>query len=129
MRLSRKTATLVALVAVSGLFSPALAQADSANNPKADIQSSNAYCGADLTAQPVIGFTNYHREGNVVSVEYHLKGAIPNSVYSVELWGDLCSFFGSVDTITTNKIGDRAALPGYAASRDRRIRRPASRAM
>jgi len=34
----------------------------------------------------VIGFTNYHRTGNTVSVEYHLKGAIPNSTYTVELW-------------------------------------------
>ncbi len=102
------TAALVALVGVvalslssSGLALPA----GSPNNPKADIQSGNFFCGADVAALPVIGFTNYHRVGNAVSINYHLKGAIPNASYRVELWGNACSFFGVVTTITTNQNG------------------------
>ena len=96
-------AVVVALAAV-GAFA-LTASADSSNNPKADIQSGNAFCGADVPALPTIGFTNYHRQGNTVMVEYHLKNAIPNSVYQVELWGNFCSFFGVVTTITTNGRG------------------------
>jgi hypothetical protein len=40
-----------------------------------------------------------------VSIEYHLKGAIPNATCVVQLWGDACSFFGVVTTITTNSNG------------------------
>jgi hypothetical protein len=53
----------------------------------------------------VIGFTNYHREGNTVSVNYHLKGALPNATYQVELWGNSCTFFGVITTLTTNENG------------------------
>lgn len=97
------TVGLVAFLA-AGAFALSAA-ADSANNPKADIQSGNAFCGADFTTAPVLGFTNYHRDSNVVSVEYHLKNGIPNSTYFVSLWGDACSFFGNVATVTTNANG------------------------
>ena len=102
------TTALGAVLAVGALFavSPILAaQSASPNNPKADIQSGNSFCGADLTALPVIGFTNYHRQGNVVSFNFHLKNALPNTTYRIELWGDFCSFFGITDTITTNSKG------------------------
>jgi hypothetical protein len=79
--------------------------AESGNNPKADIQSGNQFCGADIPTLPVIGFTNYHRQGNTVSIEYHLKNGIPNSTYTISLWGNACTFFGNVTTVTTNGNG------------------------
>ena len=96
----------VALVVVIGAATFALsAAAAGGNNPKADIQAGNGACGADLTALPVVGFTNYHRTGNSVTVQYHLKNALPNATYVVQLWGDACSYFGTVTTITTNSNG------------------------
>src|SRR5947209_4679205 len=95
------TVALIALVAVIGILlsSPTAGArpvwADSpasASNAKADIQRGNLFCGADMPALPVIGFTNYHRVGNVVSITYHLKGADPNSMYLVQLWRDACTF-------------------------------------
>jgi hypothetical protein len=106
-----KKGALVAAIAAVGvcallLTSPLFAaRGASPNNPKADIQLGNAACGADLSALPVIGFTNYHRQGNVVSFQFHLKDAVPNTTYRIELWGNACSFFGITDTITTNSKG------------------------
>ena len=106
MRRRVLTGVLVTLVGVLGLFLTAsTAGADSPNNPKAPIQSGNAFCGFDFPELPVIGFANYHRQGNTVSVNFHLKGAIPNATYQVQLWGDFCSFFGVMTTVTTNKNG------------------------
>jgi len=102
----RRQMFAVAAAAVVALVVLALpAGAASGKNPKANIQSGNAFCGANVSSLPVIGFTNYHRVGNTVSVEYHLKKAIPNSTYVVELWGDSCSFFGVVTTVKTNSNG------------------------
>ena len=98
----------LAAAAVSALLvvSPIVAaRGDSPNNPKADIQAGNFFCGADLTAAPVLGFTNYHRQGNTVSINFHLKDATPNTSYRIELWGNVCSFFGIVTTVTTNSNG------------------------
>jgi hypothetical protein len=99
------TATVVAMLGIGGASLTSLAAAESDNNPKADIQSGNFFCGFDLTSAPVIGFTNYHRTGDTVSIEYHLKGAIPNATYTVSLWGDSCSYFGDVTSVTTNAKG------------------------
>jgi hypothetical protein len=93
---------VVALMVVSPIVA---ARGESPNNPKADVQQGNNFCGADLTAAPVIGFVNYHRQGNVVSFQFHLKGAAPNTTYLIQLWGNACSFFGTTDTITTNSKG------------------------
>src|SRR5947207_11281375 len=95
---------MVLIALTAGIFALS-ASAGSANNPKANIQSGNHFCGADLAALPVIGFTNYHRQGNTVSIEYHLKNAIPNATYRVDLWGNACTFFGVVTTVTTNRKG------------------------
>lgn len=54
------------LVALALTLSAPTAWADSPNNPKADIQSGNFFCGADVPTLPVIGFTNYHRTGDTV---------------------------------------------------------------
>jgi hypothetical protein len=114
----RRQMFAVAAAAVLALVVLALpAGAASRNNPKANIQSGNAFCGANVSSLTVIGFTNYHRVGNTVSVEYHLKNAIPNSSYSVQLWGNSCSFFGYVKTVKTNSKGvangtGAVAVPG-----------------
>jgi hypothetical protein len=114
MRKRFLTATLIALVAAIGVLlssptvgaRPAIGESPgSENNPKADIQKGNGFCGADVPTLPVIGFVNYHRQGNVVSINYHLKNGVPNATYFVSLWGDACSFFGNVATITTNGNG------------------------
>lgn len=98
--------TIACLLTAGALAIPAAALADSPNNPKADIQQGNAFCGADLPNLPVIGFTNYHRiDATTISVEYHLKNAAPNTTYQVQLWGGACSFFGVVGDVTTNKNG------------------------
>lgn len=76
--------------------------AGSANNPKASIQQGNLFCGADRPDLPVIGFSNYHRSGNTVSVDFHLKNAMPKANYRIELWGNSCSFFGIAKTVKTN---------------------------
>ena len=108
------TVALVALVAVIGILlsSPTAGArpvwADSpgsANNPKADIQMGNYFCGADLTTAPVIGFVNYHRTGNVVSINWHFKGAPPNTTYQIQMWRDICTFHGVLGTVTTNGNG------------------------
>ena len=102
----RRQMFAVAAATVLALVILALpAGAASGNNPKADIQAGNGYCGANVTTLPVVGFTNYHRVGNTVSIQYHLKTGIPNSTYYVELWGNACSYFGLVATVNTNSNG------------------------
>jgi hypothetical protein len=94
-----------ALLAVTAIGAFVLSASAGSSNPKAPIQSGNAQCGANLTTRPTIGFTNYHRQGNMVSFQYHLKGAIPNAAYRVDLWGNACSRFGILATIHTNGNG------------------------
>jgi hypothetical protein len=77
----------------------------SANNPKADVQQGNHFCGANHPEFPVIGFVNYHRSGTTVSVNFHLKGAAAKTSYRIELWGDTCTRFGILGTVTTNPHG------------------------
>ena len=103
--MKKRVLTMVLVAVVGAGISALSATADSAGNPKADIQAGNGYCGADVQSLPVAGFTNYHRTGDTVSIEYHLKNGVPNSTYTVELWGDACSFIGVVTTVTTNGNG------------------------
>jgi hypothetical protein len=84
---------------------PAAQGGGSANNPKANIQQGNLFCGADHPELAVIGFSNYHRSGNTVSINFHLKRATPKASYRIELWGNSCSFFGIVKTVITNGHG------------------------
>ena len=102
----RFVTTLAAVVVATGVFA-FTAGAESPNNPKADIQQGNGFCGADLPALPVIGFANYHRTGNTVTVQYHLKNGHPNTEYSiVSLWTAPCTYLGDFSApITTNKNG------------------------
>ena len=101
----KKNLVFAAVVSAAFWLMAGIGLAASPNNPKADIQSGNFFCGADLTAAPVLGFTNYHRTGNTVTIEYHLKGAIPNATYIVSLWGNSCTKFGDVTTVKTNGNG------------------------
>jgi hypothetical protein len=77
----------------------------SANNPKAPIQENNSFCGADLPALRVIGFVNYHRTDNTVTVNWHFKDAMPNFTYQIQLWRDACTFHAILGSITTNQNG------------------------
>jgi hypothetical protein len=94
-------ALLLALVLVAFAFP---AGAASPNNPKANIQADNSNCGNPTTGA-VIGFVNYHRTGDRVSFQYHLKHGKPGHTYVIQLWGDLCSFFGQGRQFTTNRNG------------------------
>lgn len=93
------------LGAILALALVSTAWAASGSNPKADIEAGNGYCGADVPSLPVVGFVNYHRTGDTVSIEYHLKDARPNEAYTVELWGNGCTYFGTLGTVTTNGNG------------------------
>jgi len=81
----------------------ALAASD--NNPMAPIEQGNGFCGIDVPSLPHIGFANFHRNGDTVSVEYHLKGARPDTVYHFSLWGGPCVFIASLPDVTTNDNG------------------------
>ena len=76
----------------------------SASNAKADIQEGNLGCGFG-TGKPVIGFVNFHRLGNRVSINFHLKDGSPNTNYVVSLWGQGCSFAAFLGSTTTNQNG------------------------
>lgn len=89
-------------------FSLSSAGALAASNAKATTWLGKGDCGSAITAPYTpIGFVNFHRVGNTVSVSlnYHLKDAPPNTTFSVSLWGAPCfpiAFFGNV---TTNSDG------------------------
>lgn len=114
MRKRFLTVALIALVAAIGvlLSSPTVGakpvygdSPGSSNNPKEDIQENNNLCGADVTTARVLGFANYHRTGNTVTVNWHFKDGMPNFTYQIQLWRDFCTFHAVLGTITTNQNG------------------------
>ena len=105
----RLGAALLTGVAVLALGAAPVA-AESDNNPKADVQQNNSFCGADLPANPVIGFANFHRSGETVTVNFHLKGAKPNTTYWIQLWTGCTGYLGpgpfpGTEEVVTNKNG------------------------
>jgi hypothetical protein len=82
-----------------------VALAHSSHSAKAPIQAGNASCGGNETTDKVIGTTSYHRLGDTVKISYDLKHALPNSEYTVELWGNSCEEFAVVGEVITNKKG------------------------
>jgi hypothetical protein len=80
--------------------------AESPDDPKADIQQGNYFCGADLSTLPVIGFAKYQRSGETVSVKFRLKSARPDHTYYISLW-TRCSPLSALPgvAVTTNKKG------------------------
>ena len=107
-RLILRATVLFALAAI-GVFSVASTSrsVQAADNAKADIFQLKSDCGSPVTAPyKDIGFTNFHRNGNEIMFEYHLKDAPPNATFSVSLWGGGCTFASPVlGTITTNSNG------------------------
>jgi hypothetical protein len=108
MRKSRIIAALAALpiAAALALGSAGTAFAASDNNPQADIQQGNGFCGFNDTALPVIGFANYHRVGDTITVNYHIKDGRPDTVYHFSLWANPgCFPVGTLPDVTTNDNG------------------------
>jgi hypothetical protein len=107
MRLSFKRLLTVSVVALG--IAASAAGAGNSNNPKADIQQGNSFCGANVPTLPVIGFVNYHRsaDGATVSVNVHIKGAPAGDTYYVLLYTNTCSYVGGYpnNVITTNSNG------------------------
>ena len=115
----RKLRTLLVGVALAAAVgAPASVGAVSANNPKAEIQYGNFFCGADHPELPVAGFVNFHRSGNTVRLNVHIKHGLPKNDYLVQLWSGACVPLGSAPaTVTTNRKGVananvRFAVPG-----------------
>jgi hypothetical protein len=61
------------------------AAADSPHNPKADIQRENQFCGVEGSYE-AMGFVNYHRTGDRVRAQFHIKAGEPNHTYHVLLF-------------------------------------------
>ncbi len=100
-------AAAIAGLGALGLAAPALAA--SASNANGDLYANNAFCNGaqNKTAANDVGFANFHRSqgGSSVSLEYHLKDALPNATYTVELFEGNCSFDKVLGTVTTNDQG------------------------
>ena len=109
----RALAILPALVL--GLTAAALAvpvaasAATEAHNAKAPILRLNGACGASNPALKHIGFVNFHRVRNTVSLNVHLKGARPHTRYNVFLFENAPKFCHLIDgrlgTVNTNGAG------------------------
>ena len=117
-RMRKLRSLLLGVALAAAVVAPASVGAASANNPKANIQYGNAFCGVDVPTLPVAGFVNFHRSGNTVRLNVHLKRALPRNAYQVQLWSGDCVFLGAAaGTVTTNKKGVananvRFAVPG-----------------
>jgi len=107
MRTYRMLAAALSLAgaAALGLASGGAASAASDSNPMAPVQQGNGFCGVSHPELPGIGFANYHRNGDVVTVNYHIKDGRPGTVYHPELWGGPCAFIASLPDVTTNGNG------------------------
>jgi hypothetical protein len=89
---------------------PATASAaPEAHNAKAPILARNGECGASVPGLKHIGFVNFHRVRNIVSLNVHLKGARPHARYNVFLFENAPHFCHLIDgrlgTIGTNGEG------------------------
>ena len=80
-----------------------------AHNAKARILATNGACGASDPALKPIGFVNFHRVRNAVSMNVHLKGARPHAMYNVFLFENAPRFCHLIDgrlgTVRTNGEG------------------------
>ena len=80
-----------------------------AHNAKARILVTNGACGASNPALKHIGFVNFHRVRNTVSMNVHLKGARPHAMYNVFLFENapiFCHLIGGrLGAVRTNGEG------------------------
>ena len=89
---------------------PATASAAAkAHNAKAPILAANGACGASIHGLKHIGFVNFHRVRNTVSLNVHLKAAHPHARYNVFLFENAPKFCHLIDgrlgTVSTNGEG------------------------
>lgn len=86
----------------------AASAATQAHNAKAPILAHNGACGASPEFKQ-IGFVNFHRVRNMVSLNVHLKGGHPHARYNVFLFENAPRFCHLIDgrlgTIRTNGAG------------------------
>ena len=105
--MKRRLLVVLAILVGALTVGVALASGDDADNAKAGIWAPKGDCGSPVTAGfTSIGFVNFHRVGNTVSLNVHLKGAQPDATYNVFLFGDGCTLIdGNLGTVTTNDHG------------------------
>jgi hypothetical protein len=104
MKLAKPVLASIAAVAIAATsFSGALAA--NADNANAATLAGKADCGSTNTNFSAIGFVNYHRVGDTLSLNYHLQGALPNATYTVQMWGPPCNFLATLGTVKTNSNG------------------------
>jgi hypothetical protein len=97
------TAGAVATTALLVGLGPTAANAAPAANANAPLDTSS--CGTG--SAPNVGFVNFHKVGNTVSLNVHLKDAQPNTTYQVALNERIpggCAGAGGA-SITTNSNG------------------------
>jgi hypothetical protein len=102
-------ALMVGLMTAVLAVPTAASAATEAHNAKAPILAHNGACGASKPALKHIGFVNFHRVGNTVSLNVHLKGGNPHARYNVFLFENAPKFCHLIDgrlgTIRTNGAG------------------------
>ena len=110
---------------ITAMFAvPAAASvATEVHNAKARILAHNGACGASVHRLKHIGFVNFHRVRNIVSLNVHLKGADPHARYNVFLFENApnsCHLIdGRLGVVSTNVKGVgnghfRAMVPAKA---------------
>ena len=99
---------IIAALLLSGSLLGAIAtHAFAASHARVSTFEGKADCGSPNTNFPIIGFVKFHRFGNTVDINYHLKNAAPNTTYTVELWQPTpCSLLATVGSVTTNQKGE-----------------------
>lgn len=109
-----KRRLLILFVILIGALSVgvAVASGDDADNATATSWAGKGDCGSPVTAPyTAIGFVNFHRVGNTVRLNVHLKDAQPDATYNVFLFANPpCGpagliTGGSLGTVTTNDQG------------------------
>ena len=103
------SALVPGLVTATLAMPTAASAATGAHNARAPILRHNGDCGASKPARKHIGFVNFHRVGNIVRLNVHLKGADPQARYNVFLFENAPTFChlidGNLGTVRTNGAG------------------------
>jgi hypothetical protein len=104
---SAMTAVTVGITTAAIALGPTMAVAGNgpASNAVASSLEGNGACGASIPV-PSIGFVNFHRLGNDVTLIVHLEHGSPDTTYNVFLFGNECSDIdGNLGTVVTNGAG------------------------
>jgi hypothetical protein len=102
-------ALMLGLMAAVSAVPAAASATTKAHNAKAPILAGNGDCGQSNPALKHIGFVNFHRVRNIVSLNVHLKDARPHSRYNVFLFENAPRFCHLIDgrlgAVSTNGEG------------------------